>query len=96
MSTISTQLRNFKEPSKEQLLHLFFSIPEVPVTSRSNDGDKHSTPEAERMDINAVLSFGEHGVEDSYVSLFAVVPSSEQVNEYYTPRQGNYISSPHI
>lgn len=68
MSTISTQLRNFKEPSREQLLHLFFSIPEVPTTSPAKDDDNHSVPEAERMDINAVLSFGEHGVEDSYVS----------------------------
>lgn len=25
------------------------------------------------MDINAVLSFGEHGVEDSYVSLLAAI-----------------------
>ncbi|KAF8554319.1 TBC-domain-containing protein [Imleria badia] len=66
MSTISTQLRNFKEPSKEQLLHLFFSIPEVSTTSPLNDGDKYTAPEAERMDINAVLSFGEDGVEDSY------------------------------
>lgn len=74
MSTISTQLRNFKEPSKEQLLHLFFSIPEVLTTLPPNDGDKHSAPEAERMDINAVLSFGEHGVEDSYVSLPAAIP----------------------
>ena len=68
MSTISTQLRHFKEPTKEQLLHLFFSIPEVPVAPSPKDGDKHSAPEAERMDINAVLSLGEHGVEDAYVS----------------------------
>lgn len=82
MSTISTQLRNFKEPTREQLLHLFFSIPEVPVTSPATDSDKHGTPETERMDINSVLSFGEQGVEDSYVSLLAAIPSPEQVNEH--------------
>ena len=82
MSTISTQLRNFKEPSREQLLYLFFAIPELPITSPPHNGDKHSASGAERMDINAVLSFGEHGVEDSYVSLFAAVSSPEQVNEH--------------
>ncbi|KAH0836499.1 hypothetical protein J3R83DRAFT_8136 [Lanmaoa asiatica] len=56
------------EPTKEQLLHLFFSIPEVPITSPPTNGDKHSAPEVERMDINAVLSFGEHGVEDTYIA----------------------------
>lgn len=93
MSTISTQLRNFKEPTKEQLLHIFFSIPEVPVASPPTDGDKHSATEAERMDINAVLSFGEHGVEDSYVSLLVAIPYPEKVNEHCASRQGNCISS---
>ena len=98
MSTISTQLRNFKEPSKEQLLHLFFSIPvpELPITSPPNDGDKHSASDAARMDINAVLSFGEHGIEDSYVSLFAAISSAGKVNGHYTSRQGNCILSHHI
>jgi hypothetical protein len=96
MSTISTQLRNFKEPSKEQLLHLFFSIPELPITSPPDDDDKHSASDAARMDINAVLSFGEHGVEDSYVSLFAAISSPGQVNGHCATRQGNCISSHHI
>jgi hypothetical protein len=74
MSTISTQLRNFKEPSKEQLLHLFFSIPELPITSPPDDDDKHSASDAARMDINAVLSFGEHGVEDSYAGKLHLIP----------------------
>lgn len=56
-------------------------MPEVPVTSPPTDGDKHSATEAEKMDINAVLSFGEHGVEDSYVSLLAAVPSPRETND---------------
>ena len=96
MSTISTQLRNFKEPSKEQLLHLFFSIPEPPDISSSKDDDKQGTPEAEKMDINAVLSLGEQGVEDAYVSLLALT-TSEQLNvEHHSYRQGSCISSHHI
>jgi TBC1 domain family member 8/9 len=75
MATISTQLRNFKEPTKDHLLHLFFSIPE-PETSPKN-GDKHGVPETEKMEINSVLSLGEHGIEDSYVSLVAAILLSE-------------------
>lgn len=95
MSTISTQLRNFKEPSKEQILHLFFSIPEVPAIPSQADGDKYSPPEAERMDINAVLTLGEQGIEDAYVSLLEATPY-EQVNKHCRSRQGNCISSHHI
>lgn len=65
MSTISTALRNFKEPTKEQLTQIFFSLPSV----GSLDGTaKTSAQEVEKMDINAVLSLGVQGVEDSYVS----------------------------
>lgn len=64
MSTISTALRNFKEPTKEQLTQIFFSLPPV----GSLDGtEKTASQEVERIDINAVLSLGE-GEEDSYVS----------------------------
>ncbi|KAG9312784.1 hypothetical protein JVU11DRAFT_6198 [Chiua virens] len=74
MSTISTQLRSFKEPTKDQLLDLFFSIPEVPIPSFSKHDDKHSYPALEKMDINAVLSFGEHGIEDSYAGKLHLIP----------------------
>ena len=60
MATISTALRHFKEPTKEQLTQIFFSIP--PLV----DGVQ-GTEEGEGMEINAVLSLGE-AVEDSYVS----------------------------
>lgn len=73
MSTISTQLRHFKEPTKDQLTEIFFSIPpqEPPA-----DGSGGATPveklpneePLEKMEINAVLSLGVQGEEDSYVS----------------------------
>jgi len=64
MSIISTALRNFKEPTKEELAQIFFSIPESEMVS--TDGDDGSAQNADKMDINAVLSLGE--AEDSYVS----------------------------
>jgi hypothetical protein len=67
MSTISTQLRNFKEPTKDQLTHVFFSIPEVPPVPLK-DTEKQGSGDIEKMDINAILSFGAQEVEDSYVS----------------------------
>ncbi|KAH7910290.1 rab-GTPase-TBC domain-containing protein [Hygrophoropsis aurantiaca] len=72
MATISTQLRNFKEPTKEQLTHVFFSIPEVtpvPVTEKSG-----SEEDLEKMEINAVLSLGVQGVEDSYAGKLHLIP----------------------
>ena len=48
MSTISTQLRNFKEPTKEQQTHLFFALtPERPA------GEKDA--ELEKMECQASL-----------------------------------------
>lgn len=73
MSTISTQLRNFKEPTRDQLLHIFFSIPEVLVAPPANNGEKSNSGEVEKMEINAVLSLGEEGVEDSYVSFLSLL-----------------------
>ncbi|KAF8842349.1 TBC-domain-containing protein [Paxillus ammoniavirescens] len=75
MSTISTQLRNFKEPTRDQLLHIFFSIPEVLVTPPAKNGEKSNSGEVEKMEINAVLSLGEQGVEDSYAGKLYLIPS---------------------
>ena len=63
MAAIASQLRNYKEPDKEQLTHLFFALPNA-------DG---TPPDAcyanlESLDINAVLSLGAAGQEESYVS----------------------------
>lgn len=62
MSTISTALRHFKEPTKEQLTQIFFSLP--PLESLQTEDGKGNVQET-KMDINAVLSLGE--AEDSYV-----------------------------
>jgi len=64
MSIISTALRNFKEPTKEELSHIFFSIP--PPSPGDGNSETTASQDAGKMDINAVLSLGE--AEDSYVS----------------------------
>jgi len=63
MSTISTALRHFKEPTKEQLTQIFFSLPAL----ESGDDAEKGGQDVSKMDINAVLSLGE--AEDSYVSV---------------------------
>ncbi|KAG6820202.1 hypothetical protein H0H93_004052 [Arthromyces matolae] len=72
MSTISTALRNFKEPTKEQLTQIFFSVPpSVPRDGAEKSGDQ----DVEKMDINAVLSLGVQGIEDSYAGkLYLISP----------------------
>ena len=61
MSTISTALRHFKEPTKKQLTEIFFSLPPL------GSGESQSSAEdVDKMDINAVLSIAD-GIEDSYV-----------------------------
>ena len=87
MSTISTHLRNFKEPTKDQLTELYFALPQSvnggvnatggPSGAAGNAntyGEKEKSagppePELEKMEINAVLSLGVQGEEDSYVSV---------------------------
>jgi hypothetical protein len=78
MATISTALRHFKEPTKEQLTHIFFSIPPA-VTGSDNGNDSEAQEALEAMEINAVLSLGE-AVEDSYVSLDVDVESRRSIN----------------
>ncbi|EKM82068.1 hypothetical protein AGABI1DRAFT_70677 [Agaricus bisporus var. burnettii JB137-S8] len=63
MATISTALRNFREPTKDQLTQIFFAVP-------SKDA-----PDVDKMEINAVLSLGDQGVEDSYAGkLYIMAP----------------------
>lgn len=66
MSTISAQLRNFKEPDRDEQSLLFFAIPPSLVkgvgVGQNNVEDGHH-----RMEINAVLSLATEGAEDSYV-----------------------------
>lgn len=80
MATISTQLRKFKEPTKDELTRIFFSLPPEALLSPSlsaNGGDSgkgkglaaadDGDAVAGQMEVNAVLSLGQEGVEDSYV-----------------------------
>lgn len=67
MATISTALRTFKEPTKEELNEMFFSIPPRKGAAQAPTSEKKQTEEeVEKMDINAVLSMGTPGEEDSY------------------------------
>lgn len=63
MAAIASQLRNYREPDKDQLTHLFFALPGADGTPRDA-----SYANLEPLDINAVLSLGAPGQEDSYVS----------------------------
>ncbi|KAJ3521706.1 hypothetical protein NM688_g8980 [Phlebia brevispora] len=71
MATISTQLRNFKEPTREQLNLLFFSLP---LDAESHGGDKSITGELEKMEISAVLSLAQQGVEEAYPGKLHLIP----------------------
>ncbi|KAG1738928.1 rab-GTPase-TBC domain-containing protein [Suillus paluster] len=73
MSTISTQLRDFKEPTKDQLTCVFFSIPEAPPVPLK-DKEKQGSGDVEKMEINAILSFGAQEVEDSYAGKLHLLP----------------------
>ncbi|KAK7687746.1 hypothetical protein QCA50_008964 [Cerrena zonata] len=70
MATISTYLRNFKEPSKDQLTQLFFAIPETPPTIGKADKDE----EPERMEISAVLTLSQDASEDPYPGKLYLLP----------------------
>ena len=64
MATISTALRNHKEPTKDEFNRIFFGIPDE--VKEVKDGQIMSV-NVDKMEINAVLSMGEQGVEDAYV-----------------------------
>ncbi len=98
MATISPHLRNFKEPTKDQLTHLFFALPTAvsPPDANGNgaNGEKIANPpeaELEKMEINAVLSLGVQGEEDSYVS---ALPDSCMRSPVASPARPNSRPSP--
>ena len=75
MATISTHLRNFKEPTKDQLTQLFFSLPVDPQIEGVPEKEKEKASgssgnggDLERMEISATLTLGVSGVEEPYVS----------------------------
>jgi len=72
MAAIASQLRNYKEPGREQLTHLFFALP----GADGNPPDE-SYANLESLDINAVFSLGAPGQEDSYVSVASKLPFSQ-------------------
>lgn len=81
MSTISTQVRNFREPTKDQLLYAFFSIPDVSSSSTQEGHTKYGSNEKssplvdfDKMEISAVLTLGEQGVEDAYAGKLHLIP----------------------
>lgn len=74
MTTISTQLRNFKEPTKDELNLLYFSLP---LDAESHGGEKGAHGELEKMEISAVLSLAQQGVEEAYVSTRSVCLCSQ-------------------
>lgn len=67
MATISTQLRNFKEPTKEQLTQLFFSLPPEPLYNGDPSTPDKGMGELEKMEISAMLTVSG---EEPCVSIF--------------------------
>jgi hypothetical protein len=88
MATISTQLRDFKEPSKDQAIRLFFALPRDPSPEDVGAVDN-------KFEINAVLMLNE-GQEDSYVSIISCRRSSEQTLNAIADRRGSYTYSHRI
>lgn len=73
MATISTQLRKSRDPTKDELIRHFFAIADEEESATksvngdlSKGGDFVSAKEGQ-IEVNAVLSLGQEGVEDSYV-----------------------------
>lgn len=56
---ISTHLRSHKEPTKDDMNRLFFSLPPAGACGTLEEG-------LEKMDVSAVLTL--HGQDDSFVS----------------------------
>jgi hypothetical protein len=90
MSTISAQLRNFKEPDRDEQSLLFFAVPPGYVkavgTALNSPEDGHH-----RMEINAVLTLAAEGAEDSYVRIPQLV--TLHVACYYRRNLGRKASS---
>ena len=53
MATITTQFRNFKEPTKDQLMRNYFSLPPLPALDASGSEKDGSLP-VDRVEVNAV------------------------------------------
>ncbi|KAL1684148.1 rab-GTPase-TBC domain-containing protein [Schizophyllum commune] len=74
MAIISTALRTFKEPTKDELTEMFFSIPpRKDALASMSEKARQEEEDVEKMDINAVLSLGTPGEEDSYAGKLHVM-----------------------
>ena len=66
MSTITAQLRNLKEPDRDEQALLFFAIP--PNSISGLEANQNSVEGGhDKVEINAVLSLAADGAEDPYV-----------------------------
>ncbi|KAH6888959.1 rab-GTPase-TBC domain-containing protein, partial [Coprinopsis sp. MPI-PUGE-AT-0042] len=70
MATISTALRHFKEPTKEQLTEIFFSVPPSTLVP---DAKPNGQEPLEKLEINATLTVAEAD-EDSYAGKLYIIP----------------------
>jgi TBC1 domain family member 8/9 len=70
MSTISTQLRNFKEPDRDEQSLLFFAIPPTHVKAKGIGVTQNNLEDGQhKMEINAMLSLASDSPEDPYVRI---------------------------
>ncbi|KAF8637257.1 hypothetical protein AX17_002951 [Amanita inopinata Kibby_2008] len=67
---ISTALRNFREPTKEQFTQIYFSIP---PTASPDSASNSTAQDVENMDISAVLTLGD-AEEESYAGKLYIMP----------------------
>jgi TBC1 domain family member 8/9 len=95
MATISAQLRDFKEPTKDELTELFFS---VPSQHPPRHGEENAPEDVQgKMEISAVLSLGVAGEEDSYVSTIRMHLKQPNLLTNVTPKAGKlYIISTYL
>ena len=96
MSTISTQLRNFKEPDRDEQSLLFFAIPPTHVKVKGIGGTQNNHEDGQhKMEINAMLSLASDGPEDPYVRT-PQPHCRSRVQLHDKSRPESYTSSHHI
>jgi hypothetical protein len=67
MSTITAQLRNLKEPDRDEQSLLFFAIPPNIIIKGVEANQNIVEDGHHKIEINAVLSLAADGAEDPYV-----------------------------
>ncbi|KAH9975804.1 rab-GTPase-TBC domain-containing protein [Lactifluus volemus] len=75
MSTISTQLRNFKEPDRDEQSLLFFAIPPTHAKVKGTGVTESNLEDGQqKMEINAMLSLVSDSPEDPYAGKLHLFP----------------------